>query len=329
MDDLLRVEDLWVEYVTDTVTNKAVNGISFALKPGENLGFVGETGAGKTTTALSIMQLLSREVGKTRSGSIYFKGRDILGLRESEMRKIRGSQISMIFQDPMTSLNPVITVGAQIAEVLKYHAEDNSKEAVEKRVDELMNLVGIPPGRKVEYPHQFSGGMRQRIIIAIAIACNPLLLIADEPTTALDVTIKAQVLEMMDELRRKINTSMIMITHDLGIVAQVCDNVAIMYSGEIVEYGTVEDIFESGKHHPYTVGLFGSIPNLSHVSARLTPIRGQMTDPSNLPGGCKFHPRCLDCMEICKTENAPTYNVGGVHTIKCHKYDPAAEGGAL
>ena len=320
MDELLRVEDLWVEYVTDTVVNKAVNGVSFSLKAGENLGFVGETGAGKTTTALSIMRLLSREVGKITNGHIWFRGQDLLALREAEMRMIRGSQIGMIFQDPMTSLNPVITVGAQVAEVLKYHAEDNSKAAIDKRVDELLNLVGIPPARKNEYPHQFSGGMRQRIVIAIAIACNPVLLIADEPTTALDVTIQAQVLEMMEELRRQINTSMIMITHDLGIVAQVCDKVAVTYSGEIVEYGSVEDIFEGDKHHPYTVGLFGSIPDMTHVTKRLTPIPGQMTDPSRLPQGCKFHPRCGHCMEICKESNPPVIEVSEGHTIKCHLF---------
>jgi len=326
MDELLRVEDLWVEYVTDNATSKAVNGVSFSLKSGENLGFVGETGAGKTTTALSIMRLLSREVGKVRGGSIWFRGQDLLTLKESEMRKVRGSQVGMIFQDPMTSLNPVITVGAQIAEVLKYHAEDNSKIAIDQRVDELLNLVGIPPSRKNEYPHQFSGGMRQRIVIAIAIACNPVLLIADEPTTALDVTIQAQVLEMMEELRRQINTSMIMITHDLGIVAQVCDKVAIMYSGEIIEYGTVEDIFESDSHHPYTIGLFGSIPDLTHVANRLTPIPGQMTDPSQLPEGCKFHPRCEHCMEICREANPSAVEVSNGHLIKCHRFNK--EGGA-
>jgi len=326
MDELLKIQDLWVEYVTDSVTNKAVNGVSFALMPGENLGFVGETGAGKTTTALSIMRLLSREVGKVRGGSIWFRGQDLLTLKEAEMRKVRGSQIGMIFQDPMTSLNPVITVGAQIAEVLKYHAEDSSKIAIDLRVDELLNLVGIPPTRKNEYPHQFSGGMRQRIVIAIAIACNPVLLIADEPTTALDVTIQAQVLEMMEELRRQINTSMIMITHDLGIVAQVCDKVAIMYSGEIIEYGTVQDIFESDTHHPYTVGLFGSIPDLTHVAERLTPIQGQMTDPSQLPEGCKFHPRCEHCMEICKEQNPAVAEVADGHLIKCHMF--TTKGGA-
>jgi len=325
MDELLKVNDLWVEYVTDTVTNKAVNGVSFSLKAGENLGFVGETGAGKTTTALSIMRLLSREVGKVAGGEIWFRGQDLLTLKEADMRAVRGSQIGMIFQDPMTSLNPVITVGAQIAEVLKYHAEDNSKIAIDLRVDELLNLVGIPPSRKNEYPHQFSGGMRQRIVIAIAIACNPVLLIADEPTTALDVTIQAQVLEMMEELRRQINTSMIMITHDLGIVAQVCDKVAIMYSGEIIEYGRVEDIFESDAHHPYTVGLFGSIPDLTHITERLTPIPGQMTDPSNLPDGCKFHPRCEQCMDICKTDNPPMVETADGHMIKCHLF---TKGGA-
>ena len=320
MDELIKIEDLWVEYATDAATNKAVNGVSFSLMPGENLGFVGETGAGKTTTALSIMRLLSKEAGRITKGHIWFKGRDLLALKEAEMRRVRGSQIGMIFQDPMTSLNPVITVGAQIAEVLKYHAEDNSKEAISARVDELLNLVGIPPKRQVEYPHQFSGGMRQRIVIAIAIACNPVLLIADEPTTALDVTIQAQVLEMMEELRRQTNTSMIMITHDLGIVAQVCDKVAIMYSGEIIEYGTVEDIFEAKHHHPYTEGLFGSIPDLVKVTSRLTPIPGQMSDPSRLPEGCKFHPRCGHCDEICKSEIPGLYEANAGHMIRCHRF---------
>ncbi|MCL2201331.1 MAG: ABC transporter ATP-binding protein [Oscillospiraceae bacterium] len=326
MSELLKVDDLRVEYSSGTAINKAVNGVSFSLMAGENIGFVGETGAGKTTTALSIMGLLPNETGKVRSGTIIFQGRDLLTLREQEMRKVRGSQIGMIFQDPMTSLNPVIPVGNQVAEVLKYHAEDNSKEAINKRVDELLNMVGIPPKRKNEFSHQFSGGMRQRIVIAIAIACNPLLLIADEPTTALDVTIQAQVLEMMEELRKKINTSMIMITHDLGIVAQVCDKVAIMYSGEIVEFGSVEDIFEGEQHHPYTVGLFGSIPDLTSSAKRLTPIPGQMTDPSNLPEGCKFHLRCKHSGEECEKLSPASYEIGEGHTVKCHKFK---QGGAL
>jgi len=321
-DVLLKVDDLWVEYETEDATNHAVNGISFSIKAGENLGFVGETGAGKTTTALSLLRLLPRGVGKVTSGSILFESRDLLTMPESEMRLIRGNMISMIFQDPMTSLNPVITVGNQIAEVLKYHAEDKKPEAISQKVDDLLTLVGIPVSRKNDYPHQFSGGMKQRVVIAIAIACSPMLLIADEPTTALDVTIQAQVLEMMDGLKQQLNTSMIMITHDLGIVAQVCDKVAIMYSGEIVEYGSVEDIFQedSPQRHPYTDGLFGSIPDLTHVSRRLNPIGGQMTDPSQLPEGCKFHPRCQHCMDICKTENPIAVEIAPDHLIKCHLY---------
>jgi len=314
---VLKVENLWVEYKTDYVTNKSVNGISFNIEAGENLGFVGETGAGKTTTALSLMGLLPREVGKVTGGRILFEGRDLLSLPESEMRLIRGNLISMIFQDPMTSLNPVISVGDQIAEVLKYHEEDKRPVFINDKVNDLLTLVGIPVSRKNDYPHQFSGGMKQRIVIAIAIACNPMLLIADEPTTALDVTIQAQVLEMMDELKRQLNTSMIMITHDLGIVAQVCDKVAIMYSGEIVQFGTVKDIFD-GRRHPYTEGLFGSIPDLTQTAHRLTPIGGQMTDPSNLPKGCKFHPRCTNCMDICKNETPESVEVNDGHFIKCH-----------
>lgn len=318
MTELLRVENLWIEYVTDTITNKAVNGVSFSVNAGENLGFVGETGAGKTTTVLSIIGLLPKEVGRIRGGSILFEGRDLLSLSEAEMRMVRGSQIGMIFQDPMTSLNPVITVGKQIAEVLKYHMKDSKPKDIDERISELLNLVGIPPERKDEYPHQFSGGMRQRIVIAIAIACSPMLLIADEPTTALDVTIQAQVLEMMDGLKQKLNTSMIMITHDLGIVAQVCDKVAVMYSGEIVEYGSVYDIFEGARHHPYTDGLFGSIPDLTNETKRLNPIPGQMTDPYNLPEGCKFHPRCAHATEHCKQVTPDSTDIGSGHLIKCH-----------
>ena len=324
MDELLTVKDLWVEYVTDEATNRAVNGLSFSIKAGENLGFVGETGAGKTTTALSILGLLPQEVGKVKAGSCVFQGRDLLTMPESELRLIRGNQISMIFQDPMTSLNPVITVGKQIAEVLKYHADD--KKTINPKVDELLQFVGIPVERKHDFPHQFSGGMKQRVLIAIAIACNPALLIADEPTTALDVTIQAQVLEMMDGLKKRLNTSMILITHDLGIVAQMCDKVAIMYSGEIVEYGSVEDIFTSEKRHPYTEGLFGSIPDLATSTKRLNPIPGQITDPSMLPEGCKFHPRCHHCTERCKQENPAPAIVEGAHWVKCHLYSETGKG---
>ncbi|MDL2259118.1 ABC transporter ATP-binding protein [Eubacteriales bacterium OttesenSCG-928-K08] len=318
-EPLLRIEDLWVRYQTERATNYAVNGVSLSLDKGENLGLVGETGAGKTTVALSILRLLPQKTGIVDRGSIWFDGQELLSLSQSDMRAIRGNKISMIFQDPMTSLNPVLTVGEQIAEVIMLHSSKTQKHEVQQRVDEILQMVGIPAARKQEYPHQFSGGMKQRVVIAIAIACNPMLLIADEPTTALDVTIQAQVLEMMDALKRTLQTSMLLITHDLGIVAQMCDKVAIMYSGEIVEYGRVEDVFEATERHPYTQGLFGSIPSLTGNVRRLNPIGGQMTDPANLPAGCKFHPRCPKCMERCKTEEPAVVDRTG-HRIKCHLY---------
>jgi peptide/nickel transport system ATP-binding protein len=320
-DVLLDVQNLWVSYVTDTISNKAVNGISFSINRGETLGFVGETGAGKTTSALSILRLLPKGVGRIDNGSVMFDEKDLLTLSEAEMRGIRGSRISMIFQDPMTSLNPVLTVGEQIAEVLRYHSDSKSKQEIEGKVDELLTLVGIPAARKKEYPHQFSGGMKQRVVIAIAVACSPELLIADEPTTALDVTIQAQVLDVLENLKGQINTAMLLITHDLGIVAQVCDKVAILYSGEIVEYGSVFDIFEGEMHHPYTRGLMGSIPNLTRTANRLNPIKGQMTDPSNLPPGCKFNPRCDYRTEVCQTVNPSIREVSPGHLIKCGLFE--------
>ena len=271
------------------------------------------------------MRLLPERTGKVTSGSITFEGENIIDLPEAQMRKIRGDKIAMIFQDPMTSLNPVLTVGEQIAEALLVHNEvGRSKEEIEARVDETLTLVGIPPARKREYPHQFSGGMRQRVVIAIALSCEPDLLIADEPTTALDVTIQAQVLMMIRDLRDRLGTSMIMITHDLGIVAQTCDNVAVMYAGEIIELGTAEDIFAHTMHHPYTDGLFASLPNLKSKTARLQPITGLMPDPTNLPKGCKFAPRCSRCMEICK-EVPPEVYTEGTHSIRCHLFHQSKE----
>ena len=320
-EKLLEVKDLTVVYKGDHELVRAVNGISFDLAPGEVIGLVGETGAGKTTTALSILRLLPDKVGMVTGGSILMDGEDLQALPEVAMRDIyRGQRISMIFQDPMTSLNPVLRVGEQIAEALIYHnTEKKTRAEIEQRVEETLELVGIPKSRKNDYPHQFSGGMKQRVVIAIALACEPDLLIADEPTTALDVTIQAQVLAMMSELREKLNTAMIMITHDLGIVAQTCDKVAVMYAGELVEQGTVEDIFTPGKHHPYTEGLFGSIPNLNVETDRLTPIEGMLPDPTDLPQGCYFSPRCEKCMEICKQEHPQETEWNG-HRIRCHLF---------
>ena len=319
-EKMLEIKDLSVIYETDLETVYAVNGVTLSLEKGATLGLVGETGAGKTTLALTLMRLLPERTGKVTSGCITFEGENVVELPEASMRKIRGDKIAMIFQDPMTSLNPVLTVGEQIAEALYVHNDSGrSKEEIEARVDETLTLVGIPPARKHEYPHQFSGGMRQRVVIAIALSCEPDLLIADEPTTALDVPIQAQVLMMIRDLRDRLGTSMIMITHDLGIVAQTCDNVAVMYAGEIIEMGSAEDIFTCPIHHPYTDGLFGSLPNLKEKTDRLHPIAGLMPDPTNLPKGCKFAPRCDKCMEICK-EVPPEVYVDGTHSIRCHLY---------
>ena len=319
-EKMLEIKDLSVIYETDLETVYAVNGVTLSLEKGATLGLVGETGAGKTTLALTLMRLLPERTGKVTSGSITFEGENVVELPEANMRKIRGDKIAMIFQDPMNSLHAVLTVGEQIAEALYVHNDSGrSKEEIEARVDETLTLVGIPPARKHEYPHQFSGGMRQRVVIAIALSCEPDLLIADEPTTALDVTIQAQVLMMIRDLRDRLGTSMIMITHDLGIVAQTCDNVAVMYAGEIIEMGSAEDIFTCPIHHPYTDGLFGSLPNLKEKTDRLHPIAGLMPDPTNLPKGCKFAPRCDKCMEICK-EVPPEVYVDGTHSIRCHLY---------
>lgn len=322
-DTLLDVQNLSVVYQSKFETVHAVNDVTFRLRRGQTMGLVGETGAGKTTTSLAIMRLLPDRTGKVTSGKILFDEQDILSLKKQELCEIRGDKIAMIFQDPMTALNPVLRVGEQIFEAIALHnGEGKTTEQMHERVDEILNMVGIPPERKREYPHQFSGGMKQRVVIAMALACEPELLIADEPTTALDVTIQAQVLLMMKELKKHLNTSMIMITHDLGIVAQTCDTVAVMYAGEIVEFGTLEDIFTSGKRHPYTEGLFNSIPNLNVETERLMPIEGLMPDPTDLPEGCRFHPRCSHCMEICKKEH-PTDFVEGEHRIACHLFKEA------
>ena len=322
---ILDVKDLVIKYQTDLETVHAVNGISFTLDKGETFGIVGETGAGKSTTALSLLNLLPERTRRIPQGEIIFKGENVLDMSKEALHSMRGDQIAMIFQDPMTSLNPVMTVGDQIAEALMLHNKDGKgKEEIIARTDEVLKLVGILPERKKDYPHQFSGGMKQRVVIAMALACEPELLIADEPTTALDVTIQAQVLAMIAELRDRLGMAMIMITHDLGIIAQTCDKVAVMYAGEFIESGTLEDIFTGDKHHPYTVGLFGSIPNLKEKSDRLNPIAGLMPDPTDLPSGCAFSPRCPHCTEKCRSVHPADY-VEGTHTIKCHLFSEVAE----
>ena len=324
-ETFLKVKDLEVIYKTDLETVYAVNKISFDLHKGETLGLVGETGAGKTTTALSILRLLPERTAQITGGEIEFEGRSLLEIPEKEMQRIRGEKISMIFQDPMTALNPVLTIGEQIAESLILHDDQGrEKSVIEARVEELLEMVGIPASRKKDYPHQFSGGMKQRVGISVALACEPELLIADEPTTALDVTIQAQVLSMMQDLKQKLDMSMVLITHDLGVVAEMCDDVAVMYAGEIIESGTVDDLFLSEKRHPYTEGLFGSIPDIDREERRLHPIDGLMPDPVDLPEGCKFHPRCTRCMEICRTEKPPQ-NADGTHMIRCHLFSEEKE----
>ncbi len=313
---LLEIKNLAVEYVTSEETIHAVNGISLSLEKGECLGLVGETGAGKTSTALSVIRLLADPPAKVRSGEILYNGTDLLKLSEKQMMDIRGNDITMIFQDPMTALNPVKTVGEQIAEVIRLHQKCTREES-KKKACEMLEAVGIEARRADEYPHQFSGGMKQRVVIAIALACEPQILLADEPTTALDVTIQAQVIEMMIELRRRYQMSIIFITHDLGIVAEVCDKVAIMYAGEIVEYGALKDIFLATSH-PYTKGLFGSIPSLTKDVDRLEPIEGMTPNPAQLPSGCKFHPRCPYATEACSVDVPEAIEVSPGHFVRCH-----------
>ena len=320
MDDtILSLKDLTIHYKTDDGVVKAVNELSLELKRGEAIALVGETGAGKTTAALGIIRLIPQPPGKVVSGQVFFNGEDLRKKSKIAMRAIRGNKISMIFQDPMTSLNPVFTVGDQIAEVIRLHNKISRSEATVK-AKEMLEMVGITGDRYDEYPHQFSGGMKQRVVIAIALACRPALLIADEPTTALDVTIQAQVLELMKNLRRELGTSMIMITHDLGVVAEICDHVAIMYAGRIVEHGTLKEIFDNTKH-PYTKGLFGSIPDVDVDIERLSPIEGLMPDPFNLPEGCAFCPRCPDKMDICEKKHPSEVRFSDDHAVRCFLYN--------
>ena len=323
-ENMLNVENLVIHYETDEEVVEAVNNISFQLKKGEVLGLVGETGAGKTTTALGIMGLLPSKVGHVIQGKIELDGENLFDKSEREMRKIRGKKISMIFQDPMTALNPVKTVGDQIAEVVLLHNHCSKAEAL-KRAQDMLAMVGIVPERYKDYPHQFSGGMKQRIVIAIALACEPELLIADEPTTALDVTIQAQILDMMRSLQKKHGTSMILITHDLGVVAEMCDHCAVMYAGELVEYGTVEEIFDHPKH-PYTKALYQSIPSLDKDVDRLHVVPGMVTDPSNLPEYCSFADRCEERCAMCEKADPEMIQLNETHCVKCLQYTKEWEG---
>ena len=319
----LEIKDLVIHYTSDSETVYAVNGIDMEISKGKTLGLVGETGAGKTTTALSILNLIPEPSGKIISGEVKVKGKDVLQMGTQELRSLRGDQVAMIFQDPMTSLNPIKSVGEQIAEGIKIHQKADKKTAI-KRAREMLELVGIPGSRANEFPHQFSGGMKQRVVIAMALACSPDLLIADEATTALDVTIQAQVLKLINQLKEKYNTSMLIITHDLGIVAEVCDNVSIMYAGRIVEHGTLEDIFDH-LYHPYTKGLFDSLPDINNRHEELKPIKGLIPDPTNLPSGCPFHPRCNYAKECCRKEPPGRKWVSDTHYICCHLSDDTDE----
>ena len=313
---MLDIKDLTIHYETDSGVVHAVEGLNLQLGHGETLGLVGETGAGKTTTALGVMRLIPNPPGKIKSGEIIFNGENLLDKSEADMRKIRGGKIAMIFQDPMTSLNPVMTVDKQIAEMIKLHRNVSESEAL-KLAGDMLELVGIRRERAKDYPHQFSGGMKQRVVIAIALACDPELLIADEPTTALDVTIQAQVLELMKELKTKFSASMILITHDLGIVADICDKVAIMYAGRVVEYADKRALY-SNPIHPYTNGLFKSVPSIDEDVDELPVIPGLMPDPMDLPKGCAFHPRCALAMNICSQEQPKMCDFGNGHCAACH-----------
>lgn len=311
---VLDIKNLHVHYVTDDATAKAVNGIDFEVKEGEAFGLVGETGAGKTTTALSIMQLIPDPPGIIVDGEINFEGKNVIYNTDKENQAMRGNGVAMIFQDPMTALNPVMTVGKQLCEVVLNH-EKVSKAEAKQRVIDLLEIVGVKSDRFDDYPHQFSGGQKQRVVIAMSLLCNPRLLIADEPTTALDVTIQAQVLDIINQLREKYNMAMILITHDLGVVAETCDNVAIMYAGQIVESGTVRDVYLNPRH-PYTRGLFDSIPKLDDDSTELIPIEGAISNAADLPTGCYFHPRCRYCKDICRQQQPPQR--GDQHKFMCH-----------
>jgi peptide/nickel transport system ATP-binding protein len=316
---IIDVQDLSVEFKTESGIVKAINSLELQMERGKTLGLVGETGAGKTTTGLSMLRLIPDPPGRITGGRIFFNGEDILQKSEHEMEKIRGKQISMIFQDPMTALNPVFNVEDQIAESIELHEGINREQALKKARD-MLELVGISRERGKEYPHQFSGGMKQRVVIAIALACSPSVLFADEPTTALDVTIQAQVLDMMKNLKDKYQTALLMITHDLGVVAEICDEVSVVYAGRVVEHGALRDVFKNTRH-PYTEGLFNSLPNLEHREEKLKPIKGMMPDPCNLPPGCAFCDRCNYAVPICRTVQPEKRYRNETHYVRCHLYD--------
>ena len=316
----LEVEDLTIHYEVDGDVIQAVNGVSLYLKHGKTLGLVGETGAGKTSTALAILKMIPDPPGIIKSGSIRVCGQDVLSANKKTLNRIRGNDVAMIFQDPMTSLNPVMTVGEQIQESILLHNPEIDKRKAYEQAMEMLELVGIPRERGIEYPHQFSGGMKQRVVIAIALCCNPKLLLADEPTTALDVTIQAQVLDLMRRLRDTYKMAMVLITHDLGIVAEVCDEVAVMYAGQIVEQGTLEEVFNETKH-PYTEGLFNSLPNVRDRKAELVPIPGLMPDPANLPEGCAFAERCPYATEACRRAQQEMHYFSDTHFARCSAYN--------
>jgi oligopeptide/dipeptide ABC transporter ATP-binding protein len=315
---LLELENLHTFFYTDTGVARAVDGVSFAVGVGETVGVVGESGCGKSVTALSILRLV-RPPGRIESGSVMrFEGTDLMALDESEMQHVRGNRIAMVFQEPMTALNPVFTIGDQIGEVARVHAGMNKREALAKAI-EMLKLVGIPAPeqRAGEYPHQLSGGMRQRVVIAMALVMNPALVIADEPTTALDVTIQAQILELLADLTRRLGTSVLLITHDLGVVAENCTRVIVMYAGEVVEEASTSELFARA-HHPYTEGLLGAMPRVGGEKERLATIPGTVPPPTNWPKGCRFRDRCPYSWERCETEHPPLYQLGGGHTSRCH-----------
>jgi peptide/nickel transport system ATP-binding protein len=315
MENILKIEDLYVSYKTFGGVARAVNGLNLNVQQGESLGLVGETGAGKTTTALSILKLLPPRTGRIDQGKIFFNGVDLTKKSDGYLQKIRGNKISMIFQNPLTSLNPVFTIGEQISMVFTRHYRLSQNEAW-KKAGEMLEVVGIASRRAEEYPHQFSGGMRQRVGIAASLACRPDLLIADEPTTALDVTIQAQVLELLKELKQKYNTSLIMISHNLGIIAEICQSVAVMYAGSIIEYGSIEQVFRHPMH-PYTKGLFSSLPDIYDKKDRLNSMKGVVSDALNLPEGCKFSPRCPCFMEKCKLDIPKSIKIKPDHYVAC------------